>query len=201
MRDYIELMWFRIFVLCFLSSFALTQIALAQSATPSAPAVDNNFLHQQFGDSCSLESNWPPMMADLNGDGVEDIVIVARCKNPLIDQDEKNYRVIDPLYSFYGYGNPKITTGFATEEPKLRGISILVIHGTGADAWHSATPAAKFVIINIPLKTITVKKMKVSKKKLAVAIYVEEAGGDQMTSAIFWDGRKYRYEPLGSSME
>ena len=39
------------------------------------------------------------------------------------------------------------------------------------------------------------------RKKVANAIYVEEAGADQMTSAIFWDGKKYRYEPMGSSME
>src|SRR5258708_8213568 len=179
-------------VLCLTASLA---------AQPPASLPDSDFVHQEFGDSCSLAPQWPPMTADLNGDGVEDIVIVARCKNPLIEQGEKNYKVIDPLDAFYGYGNPKITTGFAPDDPKLRGVALLVIHGAGADAWRSQTPQAKFVIINLSLKTITVKKMKVSKKKSAMAIYVEEAGGDQMTSAIFWDGRKYRYEPLGSSMQ
>ncbi len=57
------------------------------------------------------------------------------------------------------------------------------------------------VIINLAVKTITVKKMKVNKKKTTTAIYVEEAGADEMTSAVFWDGKKYRYDPLGSSME
>jgi hypothetical protein len=178
-------------VLCFTASLA--------AQTPTAP--DNDFVHQQFGDSCSLAPQFPPMTGDMNGDGVQDIVIVARCKNALIDQDEKDYKVIDPLDAFYGYGNPKITTGFAPDDPKLRGIALLVIHGSGADAWRSPTPQAKFVIINLSVKTITVKKMKVSKKKSATAIYVEEAGADQMTSAIFWDGKKYRYDPLGSSME
>jgi hypothetical protein len=56
------------------------------------------------------------------------------------------------------------------------------------------------VIINIDVKTAVLKKMKL-RKKTVTAIYVEEATGDQMTAAIFWDGRKYRYEPLGSSME
>ena len=141
------------------------------------------------------------MTGDMNGDGVEDLVIVAHCKNALIDQDEKNYQVIDPLDAFYGYGNPRITTGLAPEDPKLRGIALLVIHGSGADGWRSATPQAKFVIINLAVKTVAVRKMRISKKKTATAIYVEEAGADQMTSAIFWDGRKYRYDPLGSSME
>ena len=80
-------------------------------------------------------------------------------------------------------------------------MSVLDPHGAGAEAWRSATPQAKFVIINVVLKTITVKKMKVKRRKAATAIYVEEAGGNQMTSAIFWDGKKYRYAPMGSSME
>lgn len=177
-----------------------TSFAVAQSN--AAPVtVDNDFVHQQFGDSCSLEPKWQPMMADLNGDGSEDIVIVARCKNVLIDQGEKNYRVIDPMDSFFGYGNPSITSSFAPDDPKLRGVSLLVIHGAGAEGWRSATPLAKFAIINLPVKTLTVKKMKVKRKKIATAIYVEEAGADEMTSAIFWDGKKYRYQPLGSGTE
>jgi hypothetical protein len=87
------------------------------------------------------------------------------------------------------------------DDPKLRGIDVLVIHGSGPEGWRSATPQAKFVIINVAVKRITVKKMRVKKKKTTTAIYVEEAGADQMTSVLFWDGKKYRYEPLGSSME
>jgi hypothetical protein len=195
-------MWSRIVLFLFFASFGALFAAAQNSDPASVPAaVDNKFVVQQFGDSCSLDPNWQPMKADLNGDGIEDIVIVARCKNPLIDQSEKNYKVIDPMDSFFGYGNPAITTSFAPDDPKLRGVSLLVIHGFGGDAWRSATPLAKFVIINLRVKTLAVKKMKVSRKKSATAIYVEEAGGDQMTSAIFWTGKKYRYEPLGSSME
>jgi hypothetical protein len=182
--------------------FCFTGALAAQHASAaSGPTPDNDFVHKQFSDSCTLTPQWPPMTADLNGDGVEDIVIIARCKNPLIDQGENNYKVIDPLDEFYGYGNPKITTGFAPDDPKLRGIALLIIHGSGADAWRSPTPQAKFVIINLAVKTIRVKKMKVTKKKTTTAIYIEEAGEDKMTSAIYWDGHKYRYEPLGSSME
>ena len=76
---------------------------------------------------------------------------------------------------------------------------LLVIHGSGAEAWRAATPKAKFVIINLPFKQITVKKLKV-KKKTVMAIYAEETGPDRMTSALFWDGKKYRYQPIGSGM-
>jgi hypothetical protein len=191
-------MWSRIALLLLICACAHAQT----TTTAAAPLpIDNDFLHQQFGNSCSLEPGWAPVTGDLNGDGVEDVVIVARCKNPLIDQGDKDFRVIDPLDAFYGYGNTKITMAFGQEDPRLRGLSLLVIHGTGPDAWRSANPQAKFVIVNLAVKTIAIKKMKVGKKRFRTAIYVEEATGDQMTSAIFWDGKKYRYEPMGSSME
>jgi hypothetical protein len=191
----------KVFLALSITISLLSGAAFSQTTAVSASAVDNDFVHQQFGNSCSLLSQFPPMTGDMNGDGVEDLVIVAHCKNALIDQDEKNYQVVDPLDAFYGYGNPRITTGFAPDDPKLRGIALLVIHGSGADGWRSATPQAKFVIINLAVKTVAVRKMRITKKKTATAIYVEEAGADQMTSAVFWDGKKYRYDPLGSSME
>lgn len=189
-------MWSRIILISLLSTFAA-----AQKSAPSIASVNNDFVHQQFGDSCDLESKWPPLTGDLNSDGIEDLVMVARCKNPLVDQDEHNFKVVDPMDAFYGYGNPKITSSMGQDDPHLKGICVLVIHGAGKDAWNSATPGPKFVIINLAVKGISVKKMRVSRKKTAPAIYVVEATGDQMTSAIFWDGKRYRYSPLGSSME
>lgn len=201
MRDYSKFMSSRI-SFCAVAAVLLAGVsAFAQSNSPKMFTLDDNFVHQQFSDTCSLEAAFPPMVADLNGDGVDDIVMVAHCKNPLVEQGDKDYRVVDPMDSFYGYGNPKITTSFAPDDPKLRGTCLLIIHGDGTDAWRSMTPLAKFVIINLPIKTITVKRMKMKKHKIVSAIYVEEAGGDEMTSAIFWDGHKYRYNPLGSSME
>ena len=70
-------------------------------------------------------------MADLDGDGIEDIVIPARCTNPMMDQAENSFVVVDPYNSFFGYGNPKVTTQFASEDPDRRGYSLLVIHGAG----------------------------------------------------------------------
>jgi hypothetical protein len=188
-------------LLCFTASLMAAQSPAAPGTASASALPDDDFVHKQFSDTCTLTPQWPPMIADLNGDEIQDIVIVARCKNPLIDQGENNYKVVDPLDSFYGYGDPKITTGFAPDDPKVRGIALLIIHGSGADAWRSPTPQAKFVIINLAVKTIAVKRMKITKKKTTTAIYIEEAGEDKMTSAVFWDGHKYRYEPLGSSME
>jgi hypothetical protein len=180
---------------------ALTSIALAQQA-PSAPAsaADDNFIQKQFGSTCKLMPGPPQLKADLDGDGIEDLVVAGHCTNPLADQAEDNFTVIDPYNTFYGYGNTKVTTQFASEDPAVRGLVLLVIHGAGPEAWRAAAPKAKFVIINLPFKQISVKKLSV-KKKTVMAIYAEETGGDRMTSATFWDGKKYRYQPIGSSME
>jgi len=179
----------------------LSFLALAQQAPPpSISAVDDDFVQKQFGSSCKLMPGPPQLKADLDGDGIEDLVVAGRCTNPLADQAEDNFTVIDPYNTFYGYGNTKITTQFASEDPATRGLVLLVIHGAGPEAWRAAAPKAKFVIINLPFKQIAVKKLSV-KKKTVMAIYAEETGGDRMTSATFWDGKKYRYQPIGSSME
>jgi len=187
---------FRLIFFCVALSFS----ALAQQTNPpAAPAVDDDFIQKQFGSTCKLMPGPPQLKADMDGDGIEDLVVAARCTNPLADQAEDNFVVIDPYNSFYGYGNTKITTQFASEDPATRGLVLLVIHGVGTEAWRAPTPKAKFVIINLPFKQIAAKKL-IVKKKPMMAIYAEETGGDRMTSATFWDGKKYRYQPIGSSM-
>jgi len=186
----------RLILVCLVLSF----IALAQQTKPVASApVDDDFIQKQFGSTCKLMAGPPQLKADLDGDGVEDLVVAARCTNPMADQAEDNFTVVDPYNSFFGYGNTKITSQFASEDPAMSGLVLLVIHGTGEEAWRAATPKAKFVIMNLPFKQIAVKKLKVRKKSV-MAIYAEETGADRMTSATFWDGKKYRYQPIGSSM-
>jgi hypothetical protein len=180
---------------------SVTLSAQPASLPPVAkPAVDNAFVQKQFGSTCSL-IGIEPLIADLDSDGIEDIVIPARCTNPMMDQVEDSFVVVDPYNSFFGYGNPKITTQFSSDDPEHRGYSLLVIHGAGAEAWHAATPKAKFIIINLPFKQVVVKKLALKKKRLIMGIFAQETGGDQATSVVFWDGKRYKYTPLGSSME
>jgi hypothetical protein len=183
--------------LIFLFTIGFCLCAYAQKSAD--PIIDDHFVQKQFGENCSLVG-MPSLKADMDGDGVEDIVIPARCTNPMMDQAENKYLVIDPYNSFFGYGNPKVTTQYASDDPARRGFSLLVIHGAGADAWHSLDPKAKFMIVNLPFKQIYIKKLAV-RKKVHMAIYVEETGGDALMSAIYWDGRRYKYQPMGSSME
>lgn len=168
-------------------------------AAPAVSGVDNEYVQKTFGKSCTLNPGVAPVKADLNSDGVEDVVIAARCTEPMLDAAEHNYIVLDPRNAFYGFGNPTITTQYSTELPEERGLALLIVHGTGVDAWRSATTAGKFLVVNLPYKQIDVKKLRV-KKKTVTGIYVLETGSDQMTSALYWDTKKYRYQPVGASM-
>ncbi|MBZ5597510.1 MAG: hypothetical protein LAN83_04240 [Acidobacteriia bacterium] len=178
---------------------AVTLVSVAQQAGPSM-AIDNDFVQKQFGNTCKLLPGVPASRGDLNGDGIEDLVIAARCTNPLMDADEYSFMVIDPYFAFFGYGDPRLSSEFVTDDPTRRSMVLLIIHGNGPEAWRSNTPKDKFVVIDLPYKQVGVRKLSLKKKTLN-AIYTEEAGADQMTSVIFWDGKKYRYEPIGSSLD
>jgi hypothetical protein len=166
------------------------------SAKPAK--ITNDFIQKEFGASCALVEGFAPMFADMDGDGVEDLVVAAHCTNPMTDQAEHNFAVLDPYYDFFGYGDPKITSSFITDDPKNKGLVVLIIHGRGSEAWYS--PKAKFVLINLAFKQVTVKKMMIKKRK-AMAIYTVETGAEQNVAAIFWDGKKYKYSPMGSTLE
>jgi hypothetical protein len=169
----------------------------AETEPEAAPTVDNDFIHQQFGEEFALVAMSKPLVRDIDGDGVNDLVIVARSKKPMIDAAEHNYKVIDPYYSFYGYGDPKLTSTFGAEDPMEKNLVILVIHGAGPEAWRSETPKSKFVIINLPFKRIAVRRLQKG-KKVVNAIFAVEADASAGDSAVFWDGKTYRYEPIGT---
>ncbi|SPF44672.1 exported hypothetical protein [Candidatus Sulfotelmatobacter kueseliae] len=170
-------------------------------AKPPSPAVTDDFIHKQFGDNCSLLDGPAQFVADLDDDGVDDLVVAAKCKNPMADKDEYSFVVADPYDSFLGFGNVKVTSSFGSDAPERRGVSLLIIHGEGHDAWRAETPKAKFLLINLPFKTLTVKRLTL-KKKTVLGIYMEETGeGENISSVVFWDGKKYKYQPLGSTME
>lgn len=165
------------------------------------PAVTDDLIHKQFGDNCSLLSGPAQFVADLDGDGVDDLVVAARCKNPMADRDEYNFVVADPYDTFLGFGNVKVTSTFASDEPERRGVVLLVIHGQGKEAWHADKPKDKFLLINLPFKTLAVKRLTLRKRN-TLGIYMEETGeGENTSSVIFWDGKRYRYQVLGSAMD
>ncbi len=188
-------------LLSFVFAGCLAVPCVAQGLPQTAPAVDENFVHKQFGSEFTLIPNLAPLIGDFNGDGIADIVIPARAKSALIGEAEYHYKALDPYTSFFGLGDPRITSEFASEDPAYRGFVLLIIHGDGPEAWRSPTPKAKFVIINLPFRRIALKRVQVKRKKVVTAIYAEETGGDGMTSATYFDGKKYKYEPMGATMQ
>jgi len=167
----------------------------------ASPAVTDEFVHKQFGENCSVLQGPPQFVGDLDGDGIDDLVIAARCKNPIADKDEYAFQVSDPYDAFLGYGDVRVTSTFASDEPERRGVSLLIIHGAGTNAWHAETPKAKFVLINMPFKTLAVKRLAL-RKKTVLGVYMEEQGeGEQTSSVLYWDGKKYRYQQIGANFE
>jgi len=172
----------------------------AHAKAPS-PAVTDEYVHKEFGDNCSLLAGPPQFVGDLDGDDVDDLVVAARCKNPMADQAEYGFRVADPYNNFLGFGDVKVTSTFASDSPERKGICLLVVHGVGPQAWRSEKPKPKFVLINLPFKTVTVKRLAL-KKRIVLGVYMEEQGeGEATSSVVFWDGKKYRYQILGADLE
>ena len=175
--------------------------SLPTHARQPSPAVTDDLIHKQFGDNCSLMEGPAQFVADLDGDGAEDLVVVAKCRNPMADRDEYGFIVADPYSTFLGFGDVKVTSTFASDRPERRGLSLLIIHGAEKDGWHAEKPKAKFLLINLPFKALTVKRLSL-KKKTMLGIYMEETGeGENTSSVLFWDGKKYRYTQLGATME
>jgi hypothetical protein len=194
---------------CFLTPVAAQQPAVSpvpvpksipQTADAPPVSVDNDFIHKQFGEEFALLPNSTPFVRDIDGDGVDDFVIIARSKKPMLDAAEHNYKVIDPYYNFYGYGDPKLTATFGSEDLMEKNLVVLIIHGAGPDAWRSESPKAKFVIINLPLKRIFVRRLQLRKKQVN-AIYAVEADASAGDSVVFWDGKQYKYQPIGTGAE
>ncbi len=170
-------------------------------AHPPTPAVTDDLIHKQFGDSCSLLAGPPQFVADLDGDGIDDLIVAARCKNPMADRYEYNFAVADPYDSFLGFGNVKITSTFASDEPGRRGVVLLIIHGAGKDAWRADKPKDKFLLINLPFKSLAVKRLTLRKRN-TLGIFMEETGeGENTSSVVFWDGKRYRYQVLGAALD
>ena len=184
-----------------LLGFSVMLLLPAFGQTPGAPrGIDNDFVQKQFGNQFTLLPEMETAVGDLDGDGVEDIIIAARCKSPMLDQAEHNYTVMDPFNDFYGYGDPKITTTFSAMDPTQRSLVVLIIYGDFKDGWRAETPKAKFVIVNLPYRAISIRKIKL-RKRTVEAVYVEEASDTGDNAALFFDGKKFRYVPMGGDMQ
>jgi hypothetical protein len=182
----------------FLAQSGNKSLAEPSSAVQLDPETAKKLVSAQFGPGYTLLTPLDPMIGDFNGDGIPDLVLVAHATNPLVNSVGFNYKVIDPYYSFYGYGDPKVTMSFDASDPRNRGLVLLIIHGAANDGWKAAAPKAKFVIINVPFVKVSLSKTLLHKKPIS-AIAAQEV--DTNSSVIFWTGKNYQYHPYGGAME
>jgi len=194
----------------FLGKFLLMAACMAAAQSPQTspqPAavtpssgVDNAqiaaIVKQQFGDTFTLPAKFPtPLItADFDGDGVEDVAIVANSKDPMPDSYAFKYEVADPYHAYFGFGNPKYTSSFRVDPEHNH--HLLVIFGSGKEGWHAATPKSKFVLVNVPFDTLEVGRMLLSKKKPPIFV-IKALESDVMDSAVWWEAKKkrWRWEP------
>jgi hypothetical protein len=152
---------------------------------------------QQFGATFTLEEKFPTpvITGDFDGDGVQDLVMVAASKDPLPDSYQYKYQVVDPYNAFFGFGDPRQTVGMGRLDPR-QNHALLVIFGAGAEGWHAATPKAKFVLINVPFDNIALGRMLVKKNKPPIVV-IKAIEAEMMESSVFWDAKKkrWRWEP------
>lgn len=179
-------------------------VAAAQSPQTSPPTAAGASAHgsdvtqlaaivkQQFGDTFTIPAkvSTPVITADFDGDGVEDIAIVANSKDPLPDSYAFKYEVADPYHAYFGFGNPKLTSTFSVDPEHAH--HLLVIFGSGKEAWHAATPKGKFVLINVPFDTLEVGRMLISKKKPPIFV-IKAIESQVMDSAVWWEAKKKRW--------
>ncbi|MFB3813566.1 MAG: hypothetical protein ACE14L_05595 [Terriglobales bacterium] len=152
-----------------------------------APArPDANHLVALFGPAFKHLPEFPILLGDLDSDGAEDAVLVATGENPLFDEAQYHYKVIDPYNAYFGFADPKVTSQFAIptgDKPRM----ILLVHD-----WRA--PKLRFVVVNLPFDKLSLARVLV-KKKVLPAIRAEELSG--MKSAIYWNGKKWKWQEQG----
>jgi hypothetical protein len=134
-----------------------------------APAPDARQLASLFGSAFTVDPKFPVITADLDRDGKEDAVVVVSTENPLLDEIEFGYKVVDPYNTYFGFGDPKVTAQFSAQEINPR--VLLVVHN-----WRA--PVRKFAIINIQFDKVSVGRFipKTAKKPIA-SIRAEDRTG------------------------
>lgn len=156
----------------------------SKTGKPQSPL--ETLVEKQFGADFRVDMKFTPIYADFDGDGREDVAIIGFSKHPLGGSAEFKYTVVDPYDTYFGVGDPKITTNLAGFSDGSKHC-ILIIHD-----WKGETPKSKWVIVNVPFSKIAPGVVTVKKKTVAAVAAVE---ANSLSSMVFFDGKKYRWEP------
>lgn len=166
--------------------------AVPPTGTGNGPADPKAYVLAQFGPALTYLPKFPPIVADLDQDGTDDLVLVVTGKNPLLDEAEYHYKTIDPYNAFFGWSDTKDTMQFIGSEAEPRFLAVV-------QNWKSETPKAKFVIINLVFEKIYFSRYANKKKKVVPCIEIEDR--TQLTSDVFWDGKKWKWADRSLKVE
>jgi hypothetical protein len=150
------------------------------------------YLERQFGPTFKLDATVAPMFGDLDGDGAEDVVMVATSSAPLQSQEQFGFKVADPYDAYYGTGNVRITSQFTLH---FDGSSrcILIVFNWRSPSANSKRPT-KFVLINTPFESTSIVHLRLKKKNLHA---IEAVDRTTLHSLIFWDGKHWHWSAQG----
>jgi hypothetical protein len=180
-------------------SVAVLSFCVTLLAQPAPEASSTNELQAiiaaQFGPEFVLAQSFPVLTGDFNGDGVEDVALVVT-SHGAIQTDSSRFRVLDPSSEYFGIGDPKITSQFASQYPGGSRY-LLIIHGIGKEAWRVKEPKERFVLINMNFDRISVGHL-AKKKKIMDDINLEETG--ILSSFLYWNGHRYKWQPGATEM-
>jgi hypothetical protein len=181
-----------VFVSCLAVAAPLLAAGKSAPALLPAPTVDAAYVEKQFGPSFKLDPKIPAMVGDLEGDGREDLVLVATSPSPLMSQSAYNFRVEDPYDRYFGNGDPRITSQFSLHfEGSER--DILIVMGWREPSVNSKQ-VAKFVLINTPFETLSLAKLRTKKKNVQAIDAVDRT---TLHALIFWDGKRWIWSAQG----
>ena len=181
-------------VAMFVAHEVYAQAPKPRTATPP-PAVSVSqadleaFVAKEFGEGFKLSLDVAPIAGDFDGDGRQDLMVVATGENPLMSEGKYNFKTLDPYNASFGFGNPKITMTFNASDSVAR--YLLIAHN-----WQS--PTKKFVLVNVPFKQLRLGHMMLKKKAIDAIESIDISG---VQGAIYWDGKKYKWEIIGADFE
>jgi len=202
----------RVRILLALAVLCASAFAGAQTPPAAPPRYSSAQLQQivdrNFGDTYKVAARFTPqyITGDFDGDGAEDIAIVVTNPDPPKGAElaALPYAVIDPYDEYFGYGNPRITTGFISADPTAaRFLAIIFGVASSSDpqkpavaaAWQAAQPKARFLMINLPFDRLATSTVLGKKGVHLTAISADES--DIMSALVVWNGKKFRWIPNG----
>jgi hypothetical protein len=178
---------------CLLPASVLAQQPAAVPAVSSSaqPVPDPAaYVAQQFGSSFKVDPKIPPLFGDLDGDGHEDLVLVATSATPLLGQQQ-----YDPYDGYFGTGDAKITSTFTLHFDGSAS-DILIVFNWRQPSAPDPKHIAKFVLINTPFEKLSIPSAKMRMKGKSVQA-METVDSTSLHSLLVWDGRHWHWIAQG----